>query len=41
MKEETQTYQDVYPRKVEEDAAGEVQPGSWNVLVDSPDVEVE
>ena len=41
MKEETQNYQDVYPLTVEEYEAGEVQHGSWNVLVDSLDVEVE
>ena len=41
MKEETQNYQDVYPLTVEEYEAGEVQHGSWNVLVDCPDVEVE
>ena len=38
---EERTYQDVYPLTVEEYEAGEVQHGSWNVLVDSPDVEVE
>ena len=41
MKEETLNYQDVYPLTVEEYEAGEVQHGSWNVLVDSPEVEVE
>ena len=41
MKEETQNYQDVQPLTVEEYEAGAVHHGSWNVLVDSPDVEVE
>jgi|LWDU01.1.fsa_nt_gi hypothetical protein len=32
---------DVYPLTVEEYESGEVQHGSWNILLDCPDVEVE
>ena len=38
---EEKNYQDVYPLTVEEYEFGEVQHGSWDIFVDSPEVEVE
>ena len=32
---------DVYPLTVEEYETGIIQDGSWNILADAPDVEVE